>query len=86
SNKLNHRQIALLSHALRHARHGYTVVSHKRSHRVTHQTARTDLQQLVDLSMLDKGKRGRAFVFYAPDDLRERIEKAATRKRRTLQS
>jgi Fic family protein len=78
SNSLNHRQVALLTHALRHAGHGYTVVSHKRSHRVTHQTARTDLQQLVDLNLLEKAKRGRAFVFYAPNDLRERIEKAAT--------
>ena len=80
SNRLNHRQVALLTHALRHAGYGYTVVSHKRSHRVTHQTARTDLQQLVDLNLLEKAKRGRAFVFYAPDDLRERIEKAAVLK------
>jgi Fic family protein len=79
-NRLNHRQVVLLTHALRHAGHGYTVVSHKRSHRVTHQTARTDLQQLVDLNLLEKAKRGRAFVFYAPDDLRERLEKAAALK------
>jgi Fic family protein len=77
SEQMNHRQVALLTHALRHAGHGYTVESHKRSHRVTHQTARTDLQQLVDAGLLDKGKRGRAFVFYAPDDLRARIEQAA---------
>ena len=76
SNSLNHRQVALLTHALRHAGHGYTVVSHKRSHRITPQTARTDLQQLVDLNLLEKVKRGRAFVFYAPGDLRERIGKA----------
>jgi len=82
SSRLNHRQIALLSHALRHAGHGYTVVSHKRSHRVTHQTARTDLQQLVELNLLEQAKRGRAFVFYAPDDLRERIDKAAASQRR----
>ena len=77
SHRLNHRQIALLTHALRHAGHGYTVVSQKRSHRVTLQTARTDLQQLVDLGLLDKTKHGRAFVFSAPDDLRDRIEQAA---------
>lgn len=78
SSSLNHRQVALLTHALRHAGHGYTVESHKRSHRITHQTARTDLQQLVDLNLLEKTKRGRAFVFFAPGDLRERIEMAAT--------
>jgi Fic family protein len=82
SDQLNHRQVALLTHALRHAGHGYTVESHKRSHRVTHQTARTDLLQLVEQGLLDKGKRGRAFVFYAPDDLRARIEQAARPQKR----
>jgi len=85
SDRLNQRQLALLSHALRHAGHGYTVESHKRSHRVTPQTARTDLQQLVDLALLQQTKRGRAFLFYAPDNLREQIEKAAaTRRHRRL--
>jgi Fic family protein len=83
AHRLNHRQIALLSHALQHAGHGYTVMSHKRSHRITHQTARTDLQQLVDLNLLEKAKRGRAYVFYAPSDLRERLDKAATSQRRS---
>ena len=81
ANQLNHRQVALLTHALRHASHGYTTMSHKRSHRITQQTARTDLEQLVMLGLLDKGKQGRAFIFHAPADLRQRIEHAATRKR-----
>lgn len=77
SDQLNHRQVAVLSHALRHTAHGYTVESHRRSHRVTQQTARTDLLQLAELGLLDKGKRGRAFVFYGPKNLRARIEQAA---------
>lgn len=77
ADQLNHRQVALLSHALRHARHAYTAASHQRSHQVTPQTARTDLLNLAELGLLDKGKRGRAFVFYAPADLRERIEQLA---------
>ena len=77
SNQLNHRQVALLSHALRHVGQGYTVESHRRSHRVTQQTARTDLLQLAELALLEKGKRGRAFVFYAPNNLRARIEQTA---------
>jgi Fic family protein len=81
SSQLNYRQIALLTHALRHPGHGYTTTSHKRSHRVTTQTARTDLDSLVCLGLLDKGKRGRAFVFYAPEDLRELIEQAAQQHR-----
>ena len=71
------RQVALLSHALRHVGQGYTVESHRRSHRVTQQTARTDLLQLAELALLEKGKRGRAFVFYAPNNLRARIEQTA---------
>jgi Fic family protein len=77
SDRLNHRQIALLGHALRHEGHGYTVASHQRSHRVTPQTARTDLLGLAELGLLEKAKRGRAFVFYAPHNLNERIDQAA---------
>lgn len=77
ADQLNHRQLALLSHALRHAGHGYTVKSHKRSHRVTTQTSRTDLLKLAELELLEQRKRGRAFVFYAPPDLSDRIKSAS---------
>lgn len=76
-DNVNHRQMALLSHALRHAGHGYAVESHKRSHKITTQTARTDLLKLVDLGLLEQRKRGRAFVFYVPGDLGERIRAAS---------
>ncbi len=82
ADQLNHRQVALLSHALKHAGHGYTVESHRRSHRITLQTARTDLLRLAHFNLLEQRKRGRAFVFYAPEDLRPRIESAARRSRR----
>lgn len=77
ADQINHRQTAILTHALKHPGHGYTVESHRRSHRVTLQTARTDLLALAKLKLLEAGKRGRALVFYAPDDLRARIESAA---------
>ncbi len=86
ADRLNHRQIALLSHALRHPGQGYLVESHRRSHRVTHQTARTDLLQLAELRLLERRKRGRAFVFYAPEDLHARIESAAGKRRRRRRS
>ena len=77
SDQLNHRQVAVLSHALRHPGHGYTVKSHLRSHRIATQTARTDLQKLAELGLLDQRKRGRAFVFVAWSDLAERLRAAS---------
>ncbi|MGF1634468.1 MAG: Fic family protein [Phycisphaerae bacterium] len=61
---LNHRQVAILGHALRHAGAMYTAVSHQRSHNVTNQTARQDLLDLAARGLLDKRKRGRQFVFF----------------------
>jgi len=78
----NYRQVAILTHALKHPGHGYTVESHRRSHRVTLQTARTDLLALAKLKLLEAGKRGRALVFYAHGQLRARIESAVRRPRR----
>ncbi|MGI9311251.1 MAG: Fic family protein, partial [bacterium] len=83
AGRLNHRQTALLGHALRHSGYGYTVESHRRSHRVTKQTARTDLLSLAELNLLERSKRARAFWFHAPDDLRARLEKPAARRART---
>lgn len=78
ADNLNHRQVALLSHALRHAGHAYTVESHRRSHQIATQTARTDLLKLVAQGLLEQRKRGRAFAFYAPSDLSERIKAASS--------
>lgn len=75
SADLNHRQIALLSHAHRHPGHEYTYESHRASHGVVYQTARTDLLDLEEKGFLSKTKRGRTFVFRAPADLAERLRR-----------
>lgn len=72
--RLNHRQLALLDHALRNPQSVYKIDRHQSSHHVTYQTARTDLLDLVDLGLLTKSKAGRAFIFIAPEDLRARLE------------
>ena len=74
SATINHRQVDLLGHALRHPGMRYTIASHKKSQGVTYQTARTDLLDLVDRKLLDMTKAGRAFVFIAPRDLPERLQ------------
>ena len=69
----NHRQLALLSHALRHPNAEYTVKSHQTSHNIVHQTARTDLYDLVRRGLLTKRKIGRRWVFAPVPDLGEEL-------------
>jgi len=70
----NHRQLALLSHALRHSHALYTIESHKNSHGVTYQTARTDLLSLADEGLLVKEVRGRTFAFIPTRDLASALQ------------
>ena len=75
--QLNHRQLALLSHALKHSGYDYLIEGHQRSHDVSYATARSDLLKLAEAGLLEKTKRGRAWVFIVPEDLSQRIEEAA---------
>lgn len=70
---MNHRQLALLGHALRHPGGRYTYGSHQSSHEVVYQTARTDLLDLEDRGLLIKRKVGPRFVFRPAPDLVERL-------------
>ena len=71
---LNHRQLALLSHAVRRPDAAYTIASHQRSHGVVYATARADLLDLAGRGLLDQRKQGRAFVFTVPADLTDRLK------------
>jgi Fic family protein len=70
---LNHRQRELIEHALRHQGAIYTVESHRRSHGVVTQTARTDLQGLVEKGLMRMVKVGRAFHFIPVERLEEKL-------------
>lgn len=81
----NHRQAALIHHALKHPGHRYTFQSHQDSHNITYQTSRTDLLTLVQSRLLHKHQAGRQMEFRAPHDLSERLmklEKRVLRPRR----
>lgn len=67
--ELNHRQQAVISHALRHPNYLYNIAGHGSRHAITYATARTDLLGLAELKLLEQRKVGRAFVFVAPKDL-----------------
>jgi Fic family protein len=73
---LNHRQIALISHALRHPDMVYTVEGHQRSHGTAYETARQDLLDLVKLELFLKTKRGkrRKMIFRASPELPSKIK------------
>lgn len=65
----NHRQLALLKHALKHPFSAYTVVSHQTSHAISNQTAKNDLAALESKGLLQRGKVGKAFVYRPDSDL-----------------
>ena len=69
----NHRQRAILSHALRHPFHQYTIHGHQESHNVVYQTARMDLLDLSDRGILEGKKTGNRWVFTAPGNLEEEL-------------
>jgi Fic family protein len=70
----NHRQLALLQHALRHPGAQYTVHSHGTSHAVVRQTARQDLFDLEKRDLLVRHLRGRTFVWSPVPGLADRLK------------
>jgi Fic family protein len=71
-NKLNHRQLAVIKDALRKPHRRYDIEQHKVKHRVSYQTARTDLLGLSDkLGLLEKRQRqaSKAMDFHPVADL-----------------
>jgi Fic family protein len=70
---LNYRQRELIRHALRHPGFHYTIESHRRSHNVVYQTARTDLLDLAERGLVTKRKVGNAWHFAPARDLERRL-------------
>jgi Fic family protein len=73
---LNYRQRELVSHALRHPGQRYTIESHRNSHRVVYETARSDLMDLAERGLVDKRKTGKTWVFTPSADLVQRLQRA----------
>jgi Fic family protein len=72
---LNHRQRALISHALGHSLHKYTFRSHQISHNVVYQTSRLDLLDLENRGLLTSKKIGKTWYFTPVGDLEEKLGK-----------
>lgn len=74
SDGLNHRQLALITDVSRHPENVYTYQSHASSHKVTHETARTDLLQLQERGLLRRRKSGHKHVYSAVADLPKALQ------------
>lgn len=72
---LNHRQRALISHALHHPHYKYTFKSHQISHNVVYQTSRLDLLDLEKRGLLKSNKVGKKWYFTPVSNLEERLAK-----------
>jgi Fic family protein len=72
----NHRQLALLTDAVRNPDSVYSFSSHAASHRVTHETARSDLSSLGERGLLLQRRKGRRHTFEPPPDLAERLKES----------
>lgn len=75
SANLNHRQVALLTHALAHEDAEYTIEAHRHSHAVVYQSARADLLDLAERGLLRQRKAGRKFVFSPAPGLEARLRR-----------
>jgi len=72
-DSLNERQRQVVLHAVRRPGSRYTVESHRASQGVVTQTARTDLQGLVERGLMRMVKIGRAFHFIPVENLEEKL-------------
>lgn len=70
---LNHRQLALLDHAIRHPDAIYTHESHGSSHRMSLMTARADLLDLVGRGWLQQSRSGKRHVYQPVPGLEARL-------------
>jgi Fic family protein len=76
---LNHRQRALLDHALRNPAQVYTFVSHQNTHGISRVTARNDLIDLAEQGLLVEARQGKQRAFLAVEDLAKRLSSGAGR-------
>lgn len=73
---LNGRQLALLTDAIRNPDAIYSFDSHAKSHRVSHETARSDLRTLEEAGLLSQRRQGRRHVFEPTPDIAGRLKES----------
>lgn len=71
---LNHRQKALISHALKNPDVGVTVYSHQGAHDIAYGTARSDLKGLTEKGLLTEEKSGKTRIYYPAPNLEQQLK------------
>lgn len=71
---INHRQMSILSSLIREPGAVMRIAPHQRAFRIAYGTARADFLSLEREGYLVREQEGRAFVFRAHPDLRDKIE------------
>lgn len=79
SPHLNHRQLVVVQDAMRDPSEPFTIAAQARRHRVTYESARSDLLGLESLGLFSKTRVGKKFVFRPMPDLPERIRRLGER-------
>jgi len=74
SAEFNHRELALLSGAVRHPDRSYSFKAHATRHGVTHETARADLMHLSERGLLTRHQIGRRHFFRPVEELPELLK------------
>lgn len=70
----NHRQKALIAHALKNHDTIYSIESHRLSHQISYATSRADLMKLEELDLLRQFKVGKGFRYKAVEHLQETLQ------------
>ena len=70
---LNHRQRALIRHAMRHPGNRYSVEEHRRSHNVSYESARLDLINLAARGLFSSMRVGKKSLFSPDPQLATRL-------------
>jgi Fic family protein len=71
--RFNHRQLALLEHAVRDSSAQYTAQAHASAHNVVVETSRQDLIGLERMGLLRKARIGKANVWFPIDGLADAL-------------
>ncbi len=74
---LNHRQQALIYHALKHLHANYTIQQHKTTWNTSYGTARSDLLNLVTRGYLEMVRGGNKFTFFPHRELLAKIKRTS---------